>query len=119
MKKDNSKSTILVISMGFLILFIAFRWQWALYVSLATGLTGILSGYMSRLIDKGWMKLSGFLGKIVPSVMLGIVFYLFLFPLSLVSRLFSKDPLMLSGRHESYFVDVQKEFDRKDMEKIW
>lgn len=119
MKADTSKTTILVISMGFLVLHLLFKWEWPMYVSLALGLTGILSDGLSARIAWAWMNLSLILSKIVPSLLLGLFFYLILFPISLFSRLFNKDPLMLSKKHKSYYVDVNKEYSKKSFEHIW
>jgi hypothetical protein len=119
MRKETTKSTMLVITTGFLILYLAFRWEWALVVSLVTGITGIISPFMSRKIEWAWMKLAGVLGYIVPNILLGLVFFLVLFPLSLLSKLFNKDPLMLSGKHGSMFVDVNKSADKSSFEKTW
>ena len=119
MKSDTSKSTVLVISMGFLILYLIFSWQWAVLVSLIVGIIGIISNSLSRIIERGWMELARLLNYIVPSILLGIVFYLVLFPFSLISKLFTKDPLMLSEKHNTYFIEIKKEFDKKSFEKIW
>ncbi len=119
MKNDTSKSTILVISIGFLILYLVFSWQWAVITSLIVGLIGIISGALSRIIEKGWMKLALILSYIIPSVILGIVFYLFLFPISLVSKIFTNDPLILSNKYKSYFVNINKEVNKESFEKIW
>ncbi|WP_158856825.1 hypothetical protein [Lunatibacter salilacus] len=119
MKKNTSKTTMLVISMGFLILYLIFSWQWTVIVSLVVGLIGIVSNSFSNKIEWAWMKLAHILSYIIPSVLLGIIFYLILFPLSLLSKVFTKDPLMLSNKFSSYFVNVEKAFDKKDMEKIW
>ena len=119
MKKDTSKSTILVISMGFLILFLIFSWKWALILSLVVGVTGIVSSTLSRIIEKGWMEFARILSYIIPSILLGIVFYLFLFPLSLISRLFTKDPLLLSKEYKTYFRTINKEADKSSFEKVW
>ncbi|MDX9745555.1 MAG: SxtJ family membrane protein [Syntrophales bacterium] len=119
MNQNNSKSTILVISMGFLILHLVFSWGWAVYGSLAVGAAGIISDSLSDLIAKGWMKLSHTLSHIIPPLLLGAVFYLLLFPVALLSRIFTKDPLMLSPKHETYFIPVDKQVGKKDLEKIW
>jgi hypothetical protein len=119
MREDRSKSTMLTISMGFLILYLIKDWSWAVFVSLASGIIGIISPFLSRKIEWAWMKLGKLLGYIVPNVVLSIVFYLVLFPISMLSRLFRKDPLMLSKDHDSYFVDVEKETGREDFEKTW
>ncbi|HVY76588.1 MAG TPA: hypothetical protein VG890_17280 [Puia sp.] len=119
MKKDQSRLTVLVISMGFLVVYLKFHWQWAILVSLTVGLIGIFSTYLSSRIEWLWSKLSQGLGYIVPNILLTLVFFIFLFPLALLSRLFKKDPLMLSNSHKSYFVDVNKTMDKKSFEKIW
>ena len=119
MKTDTSKSTILVISMGFLILYLLFAWQWAVLVSLMVGVVGALSGYLSQKIEWVWMKIAQLLGYIIPNILLTLMFFLFLYPISLLSKLFSKDPLMLSNQYKTYFVDINKAIDKKSFEKTW
>ena len=116
---DTSKSTILIISTGFLILYLAFSWKWAVIVSLLVGIAGIVSSVLSKKIEWGWMKLAKIMGYIIPNILLTIVFFLFLLPISLLSKLFSKDPLMLSKKYKTYFIDINKEMDKKSFEKIW
>jgi len=119
MKTDSSKSTILIISMGFLIFYLVFAWQWAVSVSLIVGVVGIISSYLSKKIEWVWMKLGDLLGLIMPKIILTIVFYLFLFPIALLYRIFNKDTLMLSKKYNSYFIDVKKEIDKKSFENTW
>jgi hypothetical protein len=119
MKTDNSKSTVLVISTGFLIIYFIFSAQWAITVSLLVGVTGILSPYLSRKIEWLWMKLSKLLGYIVPNILLSIIFYLFLFPISVLFRIFNKDPLMISDKYKTYFIDVNKVIDKENFKKTW
>ena len=119
METDTSKSTILIISMGCLILYILFSWQWAVIASLIIGITGIISPFLSKKIEWGWMKLAQILGNIIPKILLSIVFFLILFPISCLSKLFNKDPLMLSGNYKTYFIDITKEVDKNSFEKIW
>ena len=119
MKTDTSKSTILIISMGFLVLYLALSWQWAVFVSLIVGIIGIISTFLSKKIEWVWMKIAQLLGCIFPNILLSIVFFLFLFPLALLSKLFTKDPLMLSRNYNSYFINVNKEMDKKSFEKTW
>jgi hypothetical protein len=119
MKSDTSKSTILVISMGFLVLHLIFFWQWAAIVAFMVGVVGIVSTFLSKKIEWGWMKLSKFMGYIISNILLSIVFFLFLFPISLLSKMFIKDPLMLSKEYSTYFIDINKEMDKRSFEKIW
>ncbi len=119
MKKDTSKTTILVISTGFIVVYLVFAFKWALYTSLIIGLIGIASARASRKIEWLWLKLSYVLSKIVPTLLLSVIFFLVLFPVSLVSKLFTKDPLMLLNRYDSYFTEVKNPFTRKSMEQTW
>jgi hypothetical protein len=119
MKTDKTKSTMLIISMGFLFLYLVLSWKWAVYVSFAVGIIGIASPFLSRKIEWGWMKLANILGHIIPNILLTLAFFLFLFPISLLSRLSRKDPLMLSRKYKSHFVDMDKEISRESFEKIW
>jgi len=118
-KKDTSKTTMLVISAGFLIVYLALCWKWAAVVSLMAGIAGIVSSSLSRKIEWAWMKLAKLLGYIVPNILLSIVFYLILFPIAAFSRLFNKDPLMLSKEYKTYFIDIDKKMDKESFEKIW
>lgn len=118
-KADTSKSTVLVICMGFLVVFLVIHRQWALYTSLGVGVVSIASDWASQKIEWAWNKLSLVLGYIVPNILLSVVFFLFLFPISLISRLFKKDPLMLSANHKSYFIDINKAMDKASFEKTW
>jgi hypothetical protein len=119
MKKDNSKTTILVICIGFLLIYLKFHWKWAVVTSVVVGLIGILSPFLSRQIDWLWMKLTVVLSYIVPNILLSVVFFVFLFPIALISRIFKKDPLMLKNSYKSYFIEMNKTVDKKSFENIW
>jgi hypothetical protein len=119
MKTDTSKSSILIISMGFLIIYLLLSLQWAIYVSVTVGVIGVISKKLSGIIELVWMKLSKLLGYIIPNIILFIIFYFFLFPLSILSKLSNKDPLMLSRKYHSYFIDINSEIEKKSFEKTW
>ncbi len=119
MMKDKSKSTVLIISMGFLLIYIIGGVQLFLYLSLVVGILG-LSDTMSRMIEKLWMGLSKLLSYIVPNILLTVVFYLVLYPFALLFRITQDDPLLLSPDHKTYWVeDDTEEFDKKSFEKTW
>jgi fluoride ion exporter CrcB/FEX len=119
MKTDTSKATILVIAMGFLAISLAFAIHWAAIVSLIVGVSGALSTYLSFKIEWIWMKLAKVLGYIIPNILLCLVFYLILYPISLMSKLSNKDPLMLLNKYDSYFIDVNNKPDKTSFEKTW
>jgi hypothetical protein len=112
--------TVLTISMGFLLVYIAKRWNWALAVSFIVGITGIISTFLSRQIEFLWMKLSKLLSMIVPNILLGIVFYVFLFPIAFISRLFGKkDSLRLRNNQAGTFEVMEKTFSKESFEHPW
>ena len=119
MKQDTSKATILIISMGFLAIYLLFSWYWAVIVSLIVGCIGILSSSLSKKIEWLWMKLAQVLGCIIPNILLTIVFFFLLFPISLIAKQFTKDPLMLSKKYNSYFLDTNNKMDKKSFKKTW
>lgn len=118
-KKETSRTTLLIISAGFLLIYLVLKEDWAIYVSLAVGILGSSSLYLSKKIEWIWLKIGQILSYIVPNILLILIFFLILYPLSLISKIFTKDPLMLSSKHESYFINVDRDFDKKSMENIW
>lgn len=116
----NPAKTVLTISTGFILIYLLTGWNWSIMVSLVIGFAGIFSNYLSSKIDFIWMKLAWMLGLIVPNILLGIIFYLFLFPISVLSRLFGeKDPLHLKNKHDSMFITNDKHFNKRSFEKTW
>jgi hypothetical protein len=118
-KVDTSKSTILVICVGFIVVYLAFHWKWAIYTSLAIGVLAIASTFLSQKIEWAWNKLSLILGYIVPNILLSLIFFLFLLPVSLIAKIFNKDTLMRSKKYNTYFIDVNKAMDKSSFEKTW
>lgn len=111
--------TLSTISMGFLVIYLIWDWKPAIPVALALGLIGLFSPFLSRYISWVWMKLAEILGMIMPKVILGILFYLVLFPISLLSKLSIKDRLKMSRKYPSYYADREFTFDRKSFEHPW
>lgn len=89
------------------------------YIALSIGVLGIISPYLSKKIHKIWTKISEILGFVVPKIILSIVFYLVLVPISFLFRKFNKDPLMLSDEYDSYFITVNRVYDKKSFENTW
>ena len=118
--KSNPIKTILIIVLGFLIIYLITKWQGWLNIALILGLAGFLSGYLAKKIDFIWMKLAWFLGLIIPNILLSVVFYLFLTPLALLSRIGKgKDHLMLKNTQSTLLKEHVKEFDKVSFEKPW
>lgn len=113
---------MLTISVGFIVLYFITDWKWTIPAALLVGLAGIFSTYLSAKIDFLWMKLAWFLSLIIPNILLGVIFFLLLFPIALLSRFFNqanKDPLNLQNKAQSNFKSSNKNFDKESFEKPW
>jgi len=119
-QKTDPVKTVLTISVGFTVLYFITKWDWTIITALVVGLAGVFSSYLSKKIDFLWMKLAWFLNLIVPNVLLTIIFFLLLFPLALLSRIFGKkDPLILKNKKDSYFKNCNRQLDKTSFEKPW
>ena len=118
--KTGATKTMLILTVGFLVIYFITKLNWAIYVSLLIGITGIFSGYLSEKINYLWMKLAWLLSLIIPNIILTILFYFFLFPISVLSKMFGKKtPLNLKNNAESFFKSVNKQFDKRSFENPW
>lgn len=118
--KSTPARTVLTISMGFLLLYFITKWEWLLILALVVGLLGVISKSACQKIEWVWMKIAWVLSLIVPKILLSLIFFLLLFPIALLSKVFRKsDLLLLKNTEDSTFKDCQKEFDKSSFEKIW
>ena len=122
MKKQptNPVSTVLVITVGFTIVYLVSGQTWVLYAAILVGLAGALSDSLAKMIDVGWGKLGWLLGLIVPNILMSVVFFCFLTPIAWLSKIGQKkDPLSLKNIQDSMFRDVNKRFEKESFEKPW
>lgn len=117
---SRSKETILVITVGLLVLHLVFSAKIFLTLSLLVGLAGILSPWLSEKIHFCWNKLSLLLGTVSNGVLLTLVFFLVLTPVGLVRRLFGKSTMTRADPDQrSNFTDRDHTFTKQDLEKTW
>lgn len=119
-KTKNNAQTILVITIGFLIIYQINGNNLFLYISLIVGIIGIVSEFLTNKIVWVWDKLTLILSKIMPNILLTLVFYLFLLPIALLSRIFgNSDVMSLKNTKPSLFKDSNKSYTKVDFEKPW
>lgn len=119
-KELTPSKTVLTIVIGFLVIYAVTHFTWALWVAIVVGALGLLSSFLAQKIQDLWMGLSTVLSYIIPPILLSIIFYILLFPIALLSRLFGeKDPLQLRKTDKSLFKTVDKEFTKDTFEKTW
>lgn len=118
--KTEPIKTVLVITVGMIVLNFVFKQELFLYIALVVGIAGIASGFLAEKINFVWMKLTWILSMIVPNILMSVIFYIFLTPLALFSKLFgAKNKLFLKNTSSSLFRDYEKTFDKSSFEKPW
>jgi hypothetical protein len=119
-KELTPSKTVLTIVIGFLVIYAVTHFTWALWVAIVVGALGLASSFLAQKIQDLWMGLSTVLSYIIPPILLSIIFYVLLFPIAVLSRIFGeKDPLQLKKTDESLFKTVDKEFTKDTFEKTW
>ena len=124
-KNLNPSKTVLTIVIGFLAIYLYLTTKsqyhyWMLWVAVSVGGLGLLSSYLALKIQDAWMGLAKLLSHIIPPILLSIIFFVILFPIALLSRLFGeKDPLQLKKTDKSLFKTVDKTFSKDTFEKTW
>jgi hypothetical protein len=120
MKKTNTYLVILIIVTGL----IAFYWllevEVLLPIALGIAVISIISSYLAEKIVWFWDKLALVLGTINSKILLSVIFYVFLAPIALISRLFKQDSLHLKKKPEgSYYKERNHEYSAEDLEQVF
>ena len=120
MEKQNKSQVILSIVVGFLVLFAIFKAPWLLWVSLVVGVLGLLSDTFAGLVTKVWLKFAEVLGRINGSILLTLIFFIFLTPIAFLMRVIKKgDELSLKKPEGSNYTERNHQYRAKDLENIW
>lgn len=118
--KSNPSKTALTITVGLLFIFWFTKLNWILILSILIGTIGVLSESLSRYIERLWLLMSQILSSIVPNIFLGIVFFLVLWPISFLAKIFRKgDILKLNNTSSSMYTVKNITFDKQYFEKMW
>ena len=120
MKEVQDLKSQLVIVTGFLFLSYLFDVAWLMNIALALGLVFLISAKLSSAVLWFWGKLAHVLGWINTRIILSAVFYLFLFPIAILFRLFNKDPLSLNWKNKDSTFKVRDHLYKPiDLENPW
>ncbi len=121
--REKELETILTLCVSLAVLFFITKKQHAYYLTLSIvlGLIGMFSKYLTSKISWAWLKLGEMMGAVMSKVILSAVFFLILFPIALLSRLFSKsNNLQLKKPStDSYYFTRNHEYEAKDLENVW
>ncbi len=117
---DKIKS-ILVITVGFLGLWFLTNKQHItlLYISLGVGVLSLLSSTIQDIILWVWDKIALVLGWINTRIILSLVFFVFLFPVAMLTRLKMRNLLQLKKTTQSVYKTRNHTYTSEDLENTW
>jgi predicted membrane metal-binding protein len=82
---------------------------WSVIVAVIFLILGLLNSKILSPFNKVWVKFGELLGKIIAPIIMFIVFFVILTPLSLVVRIFKKDLLKVEySKEKSYWIKREK-----------
>ena len=119
MKEPEILKAQLVIATGLLALSYIFKVKILITVAFIFLLLVLVFPSIGKIIVKGWFKFAEVLGKINSKILLSLVFYIFLLPMSWIYKLTTKNPLQIKKSTDSMFIDRNHQYQGKDMENIW
>jgi hypothetical protein len=122
--REKELETILVLCVAFVIFYFLTGQKhiYLLKLSVLLGLIGIFSSYLTAKIAWAWLKIGEMMGAVMGKVILTIVFFGFLFPIAMLTRVFSgnKNPLQLKKPSAtSYYFTRNHKYEAKDLENVW
>lgn len=116
----KSYSTILAIVFGFITINYFIKSNIIDIVIIFISGMSLLSEKFSMIIEKIWFKISWILSLIVPNIILSLIFYFFLTPISILSKLFKyKNDYKTKNTTESNFIISNRNYKKDSFEKPW
>ena len=82
---------------------------WSLIISIIFLVLGILNSFLLTPLNKIWFKLGIFLGAIFSPIIMGIIYFFVVTPISFLLKMFNKDILNLKKtKNKTYWKDKDK-----------
>lgn len=119
LSKTKIVETSLVLTTGFLGLYFILTNPVFLWVALAFGITGIFIPVIARYIAFGWFKLADVLNFVVSKIILGLVYFIILFPIAFIYKALGNDKLNLTKKGKTNWVLRNIKYQRTDIDNIW
>jgi len=119
MLKEKELKSLLVIVVGLVILNLLTNNIYYLYSAICIGGIGVAIPVVGHYIIWLWFKIGHALGWINSKLILGIIYFFFLTPISFLYRLTKKDPLTLKPPKKSNYSNRNHTYESKDLENTW
>jgi hypothetical protein len=121
MDKTEVSKTINALSLACLIGYFIFDMQWLIVFAALLLALNAAESRLAVLIAMGWMKFGMYMGKVLSSLILTILFYLFLLPLAFAFRIFNRKAVdhFTTDQKSTCFEEVNRTYSKELFEKLW
>jgi hypothetical protein len=119
MSKTKIVETALVLTTGFLVIYFIFKKPVFLFLALGFGLIGIFLPAIARFIAIAWFKLADVLNFVVSKIVLGMVYFVILFPIAFIYKSLGKDKMNFENKEDTVWIVRNKKYEAADIENIW
>ena len=122
--REKELETILTLCVALVVIFFVTKQQhnYLLKIGVVLGLIGMFSTFLTAKISWAWLKVGELMGAVLSKVILSAVFFLFLFPIAMLSRMFNggKNSLQLKkGNESSYYFTRNHKYEASDLKNVW
>lgn len=118
MKWKSKHRSLLVIVVGFLLFYLAFRKEWML-IPVGLCFIGFFISHLGDYIHIAWMQLAKLLGYINSRILLLLVFFTVLTPIAFLRKFFGKKNDADKNSLNSYFQNRNQVFQALDLRNPW
>jgi len=119
MKWEKALETIIVLALALLVASVWFAIERLIYASIVLLVLPFISKKLTTIIGKAWFTFSDFLGKIMSYIIMFLIFYLCLVPISFLQRLFGKNQILKKAENNTHFIKRNHLFTKKDIKNPW
>ncbi len=117
MKWQAKHTSLVVIAIGFAVLYSVFKNYWLL-TPVAIAAIGFAVSPLGEMIHRCWLMLAKVLGYINSRIILSILFFLLLSPLALFRKLFQRKPKSPESL-KSFFTTRNHVYTKEDLQAPW
>ncbi len=116
---DKVKAQLVIVT-GLLVLYFVFKSPWLLYAAVGVGVLSLAIPVVGDFIVKVWFKLAEVLGNINGKIILSVMFFVFLWPIAMLYRLATKNPLAIKRTDDASFYNERNHlYTKEDLEQTW
>lgn len=119
MDRSKQSETLVAILLGLIVMYWFKHWNGLLVAAFVTGVTGLLVPVAGQGIHWAWNRLSLLLGELSGKVLLTLVYFFVLVPISWLARRRGKLYIKIKGGGSSYFTERNHTYDKKDLLHPW